>query len=163
MLTDRSHSYENGLKQTLLVSELLDIVLETEEEDDHHQQLNTGADDRTYKLSHLRLTNMVNMVLKKLNDVFPKSFQEESSLPQRTQTYPAMGDLIEQIVTETKQKLCFVLVGLNSIDADEDSNDLFRESAYMLTETCTDIENSLWDFLKSVTTTSKRIVNNGNI
>jgi len=150
---------EKNLKQTILVSELLDIVLETEEEEHSHPQVDsTVSGDRDIKLSHLRLTNMINMVLKKLGDI-PESFEEETP-PQGRQAYSAMGDLIKQIAMETKQKLQFVLVELHSIDTG-DSCDLFRESAYTLSETCTDIENTLRDFLKSVTPTSKRIINNG--
>ena len=134
------------LNQTLMVSELLDTVLETEEEPNFLNE--------DFKVSHLRLTNIVNIVLKRFNDIITKLNNTQRGFPSTLESF------IHQVVSETEQKLQFILEELSSIDMG-DSDDLFRESAYSLNETCTDIENTLWDFLKSVSTCSKRISKNG--
>ena len=95
-------------------------------------------------------------MLKRLKEI-PCKIQESQ------RTYPSpLDDLIREILNETKQKLRFLLGELHSIDAG-DSDDLFRESAYSINETCTDIENALWDFLKSVSSTSSRRMNNNGM
>ena len=137
------------LNHTLMVSELLDTILETEEEP-------SFLDQQDVKVSHIRLANIINIVLKRFRDITVKLDETQRGFPSTLECF------IRQVSKETQHKLRFLLRELPSIEEGE-SDDLFRESAYSLNETCTDIENTLWDFLKSVSTCCKRITNNGEL
>lgn len=137
-------SYQENLKFIASLSEVLECILESVEENQLSEQDKQCAS---------RFTKILNSMLTIMGNI--------QDLQQQTDSDNMADTVVEEFISEVMDKIKTAQYEMSAVES-KDMNELLREMSYTFSETCTDIENTLWDSLKPYRLQSPvKITNNG--